>query len=102
MQREVYLSPLLHGFDIIHMNILLLFVDFLFAVIDDNTLGVGIDPQSIGIVEDVRLAVTLELNGGYLVCGSVSIVEHEGKVGITVNIDVTLDGIRHVLGQLEV
>ena len=102
MQREVYLSPLLHGFDIIHMNILLLFVDLLFAVADDNTLGVGIDTLSTGIVEDVRLAVALELNGGYLVSGSVSVVENKGEVGIAVNIEVTLDGIRHVLGQLEV
>ena len=102
MQREVYLSPLLHGFDIIHMNILLLFVDLLFAIVDDNTLGVGIDTKSIGIVENVRLSVALKFNGGYLVSGSVSIVEHEGEVGIAVNIDVTLNGIRHVLGQLEV
>ena len=102
MQREVYLSPLLHGFDIIHMNILLLFVNLLFAIVDDNTLGVGIDPQSIGIVEDVRLTVALELNTGYLVSGSVCVVEHEGEIGIAFNIDVTLDGIRHVLGQLEV
>ena len=93
MQREVYLSPLLHGFDIIHMNILLLFVDLLFAIVDDNTLGVGIDTKSIGIVENVRLAVALELNRGYLVSGSVCVVEHKGEVSVAVNIDVTLDGI---------
>ncbi len=48
-----FLSPLLHGLDIIHMNILLLFIDGLFTIADYSTLGVGIDPLSIGIVEDV-------------------------------------------------
>ena len=53
MQGETCLSPLLHGLDIIHMNILLLFIDGLFTIADYNTLGIGIDPLSIGIVEDV-------------------------------------------------
>ena len=53
MQGEGCLSPLLHGFDIIHMNILLLSIDGLFTIADYNTLGVGIDLLSIGIVEDV-------------------------------------------------
>ena len=48
-----FLSPLLHGLDIIHMNILLLSIDGLFTIIDDNTLGSGIDPLSVGIIEDV-------------------------------------------------
>ena len=53
MQRGVFSPPHLHGLDIIHMNILLLFIDDLFAVVDDDTLGVGFDALSIGIVEDV-------------------------------------------------
>lgn len=50
---EGSLSPLLHGLNIIHMNILLLSIDGLFTIANDDTLGDGIDPLSIGIVEDV-------------------------------------------------
>ena len=53
MQRGVFSPPHLHGLDIIHMNILLLSIDGLFTIIDDNTLGAGIDPLSVGVIEDV-------------------------------------------------
>lgn len=53
MQGESCLSPLLHGLDIIHMNILLLSIDGLFTIADDNALGIGFDPLSVGIIEDV-------------------------------------------------
>ena len=94
--------PICLAFDIIHMNIYLLFVDVFLSIIDDDTLCVSVDPLSIGIVEDVWVAVAMELDGGNVVGGTVSVVEHEGEVGIAFSVSLALDGIRHALGQLEV
>ena len=76
-------------------------LQYFFTIVDDNPLGIALQALAIGIVEDVALGIPGELGRRHLVGRAVAVVEHHGQVGIPFGIPVALDGIRHVLGQLE-
>jgi len=78
------------------------FVDVFASVVDDDALGVLGHPLSVRIVENVVLGILEELDRRDLVSRAIGVVKDEGEVGVALGIRTAFDGIRHILGKLEI